>query len=190
MIRTAFGVAFLWIVSLSLVVQGAPGTRGASERPAAGTPAGQKVDLPPRTPAENRWRYSFRNGHWWYYRDGGRWAYWTGALWRDYEPGSYRRWLINQQLAEYNAELARFDARALGPYMDDRFHSFSPGFPGGAFPGGLAQQPSFAAPALPRGGDYGGSSFGVFSPRPFDGRLNPATSTGGYMGSALRAPLD
>jgi hypothetical protein len=184
MIRMGFGIACLWLVfspALASAERRLP-QQTVGKRPAVAAPlTEQRADLAPRTSRENRWRYSFRNGHWWYYRDGGRWAYWTGSEWRDYDAKSYGRWYVNQKMVEANAELARFDARTMRPYMDSRFQ---------ALDGGPAYLPPsgryFAVPSLP---SDGAGSLDLFQPRTFDGRLNPATSTGGYMGGALRGPF-
>ena len=150
---------------------------------APGALARQHRDFRPRGSPANRWRYSFHNGHWWYYRDGGRWAYWTGLRWLDYQPDSYRRWYIAQKMADYDAELARFNASLMWPYMSDSFGGYTGGGPL------LLSEPSsnygLSQPLLGRGGVSGG----LFYPRPFDGRLNYGTSIGGYMGSALRGPF-
>ena len=139
----------------------------------------QKREQGPVGLPENRWRYSFRNGHWWYYRDGGRWDYWTGKQWRQYEPESYRRWYVARKIADYNRELARFDAQTMGPYVARGFSNRSSGV--GALYYGAAR-PFLGSPST------GGTTSGLdlFQPRPFDGRLNIGTSTGGYMGGALR----
>lgn len=145
--------------------------------------ASQRPDLPPQGSPANRWRYSFHQGHWWYYRDGGRWAYWTGRQWLDYEPQSYRRWYLRQKMADYDAELARFNV-LMRPYMSS---SFSRGYVGGG-PLMLSEpnwDDGLARPGLPTStwGD------GLFSPRPFSGRLNYGTSIGGYMGNILSGPF-
>ncbi|HWB14235.1 MAG TPA: hypothetical protein VG826_33720 [Pirellulales bacterium] len=183
MIRMASGVTCLWCVLASALAAATGSPQDAARKPPAieGGLAQQRSNLPPRTSTENRWRYSFRNGHWWYYRDGGRWAYWTGDRWYDYDPKSYHRWYINQRMADLNDDLARFDARTLRPYMDGRF----PDLGGG--PAYLPQSgPYPAVPGLP---GYGAGSVDLFYRGSFDGRLNPATSTGGYMGGALRGPF-
>lgn len=144
--------------------------------------AGQSADLPPRGSSANRWRYSFHQGHWWYYRDGGRWSYWTGKEWRDYEPKSYARWHVKQKMADYDARLARFDARWMQPYMSDHFTDGYSGF----------STLNYRGPATTTASPwsaYGGVTSGIFTPHAYDGRLNPATSVGGYMGGALRGPF-
>lgn len=168
-------------------------------RPAADALAGQRSDLAPRSSPANRWRYTFHDGHWWYYRDGGRWSYWTGADWRDYEPKSYRRWYVRQKMAQFDAKLARFDNGAMRAYLSPSLtENLSGGYSGGAaynYRGPVAA--SSPASALPitapwaRGGWSASRALGagLFTPRAFDGRLNPATSTGGYMGGALRGPF-
>lgn len=155
----------------------------------AGTLAGQRADVPPQGSSANRWRYSFHNGHWWYYRDGGRWAYWTGTTWADYEPKSYGHWYVQQKMAEYDAELARFDARLMRPYRSPLFTEGNSGiatynYRGPTTAPGLTSPSSVTSPWP----GTGGIRSGLFSPRAFDGRLNPATSIGGYMGGALRGP--
>ncbi len=162
-----------------------PSQRRDTNEPPATSPGAlerQRRDLAPVGSPENRWRYSFYHGHWWYYRDGGRWAYFTGLEWVDYEPRSYRLWYIRQEMTDLDARLARFDAR-MRPYLSG---SFSGGSSGGPL---LLSEPDLDYGFSPwLGGSATGG--GLFYPRAFDGRLNPATSIGGYMGGILRAPLD
>ena len=142
---------------------------------------GKQADARPRGSAANRWRYSFHNGHWWYYRDGGRWAYWNGHEWRDFEPKRYRQWYAQREADAMSARMARFDERTMAPYLS---HTFLEGLDGGPMAlrrGGIYP----VAPSLPSSG----GALEVFTPRPYDGRLNPATSVGGYMGGALRGPF-
>lgn len=158
--------------------------QATNEQPATAADAldRQHRDYRPRGSPANRWRYSFHNGHWWYYRDGGRWAYWTGIQWLDYRPSSYRRWYIQQKMTDLDAQLDRYDA-LIRPYMSDRFGGYI-----GEGPVLLSEPMSdygISQPLL----DGGGFGSELFYPRPFDGRLNPATSIGGYMGSALRGPF-
>ncbi|MGH7134558.1 MAG: hypothetical protein ACREHD_02395, partial [Pirellulales bacterium] len=126
---------------------------------------------------------------WWYYRDGGRWAYWAGSGWADYEPKTYGRWYVRQKLAHYDAELARFDARLMRPYMSPIFADGYSGIARYNYRGPISAR-GLTSPSLitsPWAGS-GGIRSGLLTPRGFDGRLNPATSIGGYMGGALRGP--
>lgn len=166
----------------------------AEQAPIAGALSAQRADLAPQSSSANRWRYSFHNGHWWYYRDGGRWAYWTGTKWLDYQPKSYAHWYVHQKMADYDAELARFDARLMQPYMSPSLIGGASGIANYNYRGPMTR-PSLTSPlpltspwAQSGGAGYGAASSGLFTPRGFDGRLNPATSTGGYMGGALRGP--
>jgi hypothetical protein len=168
----------------------APDTAAALPAPVAGPLSGQRADVLPEGSRANRWRYSFHNGHWWYYRDGGRWAYWTGADWRDYESKSYQRWYVERKMADLDRQLARFDARWMQPYMSE---SFTDGYSGWATYGYRGLTPAYGltsprATMSPWSGS-GGVSSGMFTPRGYDGRLDPATSIGGYMGGALRGPF-
>lgn len=181
----AISIACAWAILLARSAAAKPSqSRQVANEPPATSPRAldrQRRELPPRGLSENRWRYSFHRGHWWYYRDGGRWAYWTGLKWVDYEPTAYRLWYIRQEMTDLDDRLARFDAR-MRPYLSGSF-----GRSDGNGPISLSEpmwdyevwQPSF-------GGAVGG---GLFYPRAFDGRLNPATSIGGYMGSALSGPF-
>ncbi|HEX5445056.1 MAG TPA: hypothetical protein VFW87_14555 [Pirellulales bacterium] len=54
-------------------------------------------DQPPQGRAENRWRYRFHRGTWWYWTAGNAWARWNGDMWvpytgqpdvADFAPGS------------------------------------------------------------------------------------------------------
>lgn len=144
-------------------------------------PSGQRPGVRPKGSTPNRWRYSFHNGHWWYYRDGNRWAYWNGAGWRDYEPKSYRQWHTKREMDALNAQMARFDARTMAPYLSS---SLLGGLDGG--PMTLNHGRGYlVAPPFPSSG----GTLEIFTPRAYDGRLNPATSAGGYMGGALRGPF-
>ncbi|HVX10106.1 MAG TPA: hypothetical protein VHC22_02785 [Pirellulales bacterium] len=186
--------AFFAVIGFSMVLP--PKVRGIEQRrsPAgrnqpwamlAGASARDNSRASIRGPASepvNRWRYSFHNGHWWYYRDGGRWAYWTGSQWRDYEPTTYRRWYVGKRMSEYDATLAQFNAHTMLPYMADRFQDSA----SAAGQPVLPRQGTYGLPTVPQSNGAGPS---LFYPRPFDGRLNPATSTGGYMGGALRGPF-
>ena len=71
------------------------------------SPLPQSPDRPPQVPPEVRWRYRFRNGHWWYWREDGSWAFWSGTQWYKYAPQSYRRWYLQWRLAQDEAEVAR-----------------------------------------------------------------------------------
>ncbi|HVA51196.1 MAG TPA: hypothetical protein VNH11_32945 [Pirellulales bacterium] len=181
--RTGFQAACLLAVLPAAVLAAGPRTGGVSSRPLATLDpmhVRQRPETPPQGSAANRWRYSFHNGHWWYYRDGGHWAYWNGTQWLGYEPKSYQRWYLKEKMAEYNAELARFDAQTMAPYMAGSFQNDL--LRGG--PVYLGRQPYSVSP-WPQSS---GAGVGLFTPRPYNGRLNPATSVGGYMGGALRGP--
>jgi hypothetical protein len=44
-------------------------------------------DPPPEiSPNAERWRYSFHNGHWWYFTPQRKWLYWSQGRWVDYLP--------------------------------------------------------------------------------------------------------
>lgn len=124
--------------------------------------------------ADNKWRYRFYNGHWWYWQPDKHWVFWTGNEWQDYDRQSYSQWLFERQMARYEAEGARVRA---APY------------PGG-YPLYFGTYGGYFGP-----GPYGPGSFywrGSF-PGPFpgslwQGNLNIGTSVGGYMGGALRGP--
>jgi len=42
------------------------------------------LDQPPRGRPENRWRYRFHRGTWWYWTAGNSWAHWNGDMWVPY----------------------------------------------------------------------------------------------------------
>jgi hypothetical protein len=48
---------------------------------AAALAADQKQTQPPE-----QWRYTFRNGLWWYWLPEARWVYWQNEHWNDYSP--------------------------------------------------------------------------------------------------------
>jgi hypothetical protein len=46
-----------------------------------------EYDPPPDiSPNAERWRYSFHNGHWWYFTPQRKWLYWSQGRWVDYLP--------------------------------------------------------------------------------------------------------
>jgi hypothetical protein len=40
-------------------------------------------------PTQDRWRYTFHNGEWWYWLPTDRWVYWRNDRWNDYDPKAY-----------------------------------------------------------------------------------------------------
>ena len=55
----------------------------APEAVADGAPAGN----PP--PGDQRWRYKFHNGAWWYWLPSDRWVYWSDGAWVNYDPATH-----------------------------------------------------------------------------------------------------
>ena len=45
-----------------------------------------EYDAPEIPPHAEQWRYSFRNGNWWYFSPERRWLYWSQGRWVDYLP--------------------------------------------------------------------------------------------------------
>lgn len=41
---------------------------------------------------ENRWRYEYYNGYWWYWTPERRWAFFNGRRWIDYDSELAKRW--------------------------------------------------------------------------------------------------
>lgn len=55
------------------------GSRSASSGPRGGRP-------------ENRWRYQYYNGYWWYWTPNNRWAFFSGRRWIDYDSELANQW--------------------------------------------------------------------------------------------------
>ena len=39
--------------------------------------------------SHDQWRYTFRNGEWWYWLPANRWVYWRNNCWNDYDPKTF-----------------------------------------------------------------------------------------------------
>jgi hypothetical protein len=39
--------------------------------------------------SQDQWRYTFRNGEWWYWLPANRWVYWRDNQWNDYNPKTF-----------------------------------------------------------------------------------------------------
>lgn len=42
-----------------------------------------------QTQSQNKWRYVFHNGEWWYWLPENRWVYWRNNKWNDYNPRTF-----------------------------------------------------------------------------------------------------
>jgi hypothetical protein len=47
------------------------------------------VEQKSRPTQDDRWRYTFHNGEWWYWLPAARWVYWRNNQWNDYNPRTY-----------------------------------------------------------------------------------------------------
>ncbi len=52
--------------------------------------AGQK-SAASQSQAQERWRYKYYNGEWWYWLPANRWVYWRGTRWNNYDPKTFTR---------------------------------------------------------------------------------------------------
>lgn len=82
----------------------APSRRGGDEGPEAAlgsrpAPSRKAVRGSKRASAgprggrpENRWRYQYYNGYWWYWTPNNRWAFFSGRRWIDYDSELANQW--------------------------------------------------------------------------------------------------
>jgi hypothetical protein len=144
-------------------------------------------------------RYRYLNGQWWYQLDDHRWAQWDGAKWTipNQKADAYRDWRRQQFSQRYNRseaedadmrrrEVTRWrsmaspDASKSLTQSDADYHK---------------QMDRFHDTLSTAPYDYriGTAGHGLFDCDPdrviaTSGRFNYATSSGGYMGGALRSP--
>lgn len=171
----------------------------------------QQVDAAPTPlqpgsydPAKISTRYRYHNGLWWFWLPSQQWAFWNGGQWVTQRPRAYQEWRLRQFGTQYDPSAAR---EAMARYRDvDRWRQRV----GGQAMGGTDRLRStaqadadyhrqidrFHDQLMTTPYDYriGTPGHGLFDADPDrvisqSGRLNYATSTGGYMGGALRGPF-
>lgn len=148
-------------------------------------------------PADSRYRRI--NGQWWYLLDNNRWALWNGEKWTmPAQSNPYQDWRRQQFSERYNRTGA--DDETMRRREVDRWRSMA------APPArtSLTQSDSDHRKQMDRFHDtlsttpydyrIGTAGHGLFDCDPDrvianSGRFNYATSSGGYMGGALRSPF-
>lgn len=155
-------------------------------------------------PAKISTRYRYHNGLWWFWLPSQQWAFWNGGQWVTQRPRAYQEWRLRQYGSQYDPSMAR---DAMARYRDvDRWRERV----GGQVMGGADRLRStaqadadyhrqidrFHNTLMTTPYDYriGTPGHGLFDADPDrvisqSGRLNYATSAGGYMGGALRGPF-
>ena len=155
-------------------------------------------------PAKMSTRYRYHNGLWWFWLPSQQWAFWNGGQWITQRPSAYQEWRLAQFGSRHDASAAR---DAMARYRDfdrwreragqqvmggaDRLRSTA-----NADAGYHRQIDRFHDQLMTTPYDYriGTPGHGLFDADPDrvisqSGRLNYATSGGGYMGGALRGPF-
>ena len=145
-----------------------------ADKPAPAQRADDAKKADKTTKADNKWRFRFYNGHWWYWQPDKHWVFWNGANWQDYDRQSYAQWLFERDMNRYESETVR-----MGPAP----------YPGG-YPPYFGTYGSYFGPGpFGPGGFYWRGTFpGPFPGSLWQGNLNIGTSVGGYMGGALSGP--
>jgi hypothetical protein len=92
---------------------------------------------------DNRWRYRYQNGHWWYWLPSNQWVFWNGSAWLAYAPQAYADFYFSLPLERrtyYRGYDGRYDRRQFwwdGGYYDGRYYRrgyYDPGYgPFGAY---------------------------------------------------------
>ena len=60
---------------------------------------------PPGGRPENRWRYRFFHGHWWYWTPDNQWSFFNGRRWAPYRPaGEYQTRKVDPALLRLEAK--------------------------------------------------------------------------------------
>ena len=155
-------------------------------------------------PAKMSTRYRYHNGIWWFWLPSQQWALFNGRQWITQRPRAYQEWRLRQFGSQYDASAAR-DAQERNRDID-RWRERV----GGQTMGGADRLRSTAAAdadyrrqidrfhdslmTTPYDYRLGTPGHGLFDADPDrvisqSGRLNYATSGGGYMGGALRGPF-
>lgn len=175
-------------------------------QPVAAPSAGPPPSLRPGDydPANMSTRYRLHNGVWWFWLPSQQWAFWNGQQWITTRPREYQQWRLQQLGHRYNDSDAR---DSMSRYRDvDRWRERM----GRQAMGGADRLRSTAAAdadyhrqvdrfhdtlmTTPYDYRLGTPGHGLFDADPDrvisqSGRLNYATSAGGYMGGALRGPF-
>jgi len=65
----------------------------ANTTDAAGAPEAAEVRPPIDNSAvsDERWRFKYHRGAWWYWLPSERWVWWSNGAWVDYQPATYSR---------------------------------------------------------------------------------------------------
>jgi hypothetical protein len=152
-----------------------------------------------QTASLSGWRYRKFNGQWWYFLPNQQWARWDGRYWTIPTPmgRDYQKWRYQQMAGQYTdsaardeamrrREVERWRARSVTPYSAHGGHSDADYH---------AQVDRLHDNLMITPYDYrlGTAGHGLFDANPDrtianSGRMNYATSLGGYMGGALRSP--
>lgn len=146
-------------------------------------------------------RYRRVNGQWWYLMKNNRWALWNGEKWTlPAQSNPYQQWR-GQQLSERHNRIGA-DDETERRHEVDRWRSMAAAAP--RTNGSLAQSDSEyhqqmdrfhnTLRATPYDYRIGTPGHGLFDCDPDrvianSGRFNYATSSGGYMGSAMQGPF-
>ncbi len=178
----------------------------APARPTAAQAPGPPAPLRPGDydPAKMATRYRFHNGIWWFWLPSQQWAFFNGQQWITQRPRAYQEWRLRQFGSHHDESAAR---DATERYRDvDRWRERV----GRQAMGGADRLRSTAAAdadyhrqidrfhntlmTTPYDYRLGTPGHGLFDADPDrvisqSGRLNYATSAGGYMGGALRGPF-
>jgi hypothetical protein len=67
----------------------AQSTESAQAAPQTQATEQNQAVAPKQEQAQERYRYTLRNGEWWYWLPSGRWVYWRNNRWNDYNPRTF-----------------------------------------------------------------------------------------------------
>jgi hypothetical protein len=114
--------------------------------------------------ADNRWRYKFHQGTWWYWLPSNRWTFWTGDEWRPYSAGAFRDWQAANMPRPTDSYGSRYVDQLPYSYTDGYEYPNSPQFRG--YPYGYNNSP-YGYESYPYGYNntygYGNSPYGYNS---------------------------
>jgi hypothetical protein len=187
------------VASISIGLASAALADDPSVKPENQTAVGPRAQVAPVAPSAD-WRYRKFNGQWWYFLPNNQWARWDGRRWTIPTPKSsdYQEWRNQQFAGRFNDSTAQDDAMRRREV--DRWRTQA-GKPAAT---SLSQNDTDYRASVDRFHDnlmitpydyrIGTAGHGLFDANPDrtianSGRLNYATSSGGYMGSALRSPF-
>ena len=166
------------------------------------SPDARQMRAPDPSPAPSTasWRYRKFNGQWWYFLPNQQWARWDGRNWTIPTPkgSDYQEWRHQQFAGRFSDSAAQDDSMRRREV--DRWRAST----GQQRSTQLAQSDANYRAQVDRFHDnlmitpydyrIGTSGHGLFDANPDrtianSGRMNYATSGGGYMGGALRSPF-